>query len=91
MKPCRGDWRRDARGRGIAPASVVNADSPVESRANNAGAAWANDEDAYLIAHPGEPARETALKLGRTLWAIKTRRTELRKRGLLPPHRAGDE
>lgn len=40
---------------------------------------WTADEDAELIEHPHEPARVLALRLGRTLEAIKTRRKNLRR------------
>ena len=44
------------------------------------GGAWSAGEDAYVLAHLQEPAREVALQLGRTLWAVRNRRFVLRRR-----------
>lgn len=49
-------------------------------RANSSGERWTEEEDRYLLEHPKEPAREAALKLGRTLWAVRDRRVMHRKR-----------
>jgi hypothetical protein len=56
-------------------------------QANSSGAAWSAEEDTYLVEHPQEPARDTALRLGRTLWSVRTRRKLLRQAGLMPPPR----
>lgn len=44
---------------------------------------WTPEEDALIIGEIHRPAAELALKLGRTLWAVRHRRVTLRKRGLL--------
>ncbi|MGD9892302.1 MAG: hypothetical protein AB7R89_28670 [Dehalococcoidia bacterium] len=47
------------------------------ARATASGDRWTADDDAYLLAHVREPAREIALALGRTLWAVRGRRMKL--------------
>ncbi len=49
------------------------------------GRPWSEADDALLIARAGDPDREVAIALGRTLWAVRTRKMRLRDRGLLPP------
>lgn len=44
---------------------------------------WSAAEDRYLVEHPNEPVRETALALGRTELAVRTRRRDLRRRGAM--------
>jgi hypothetical protein len=48
-------------------------------RAERSGADWTGDEDRYVLDHPKTPAREVALALGRTLWAVRNRRVRLRR------------
>lgn len=40
---------------------------------------WTTEEDQYVLAHLRDPAREVALTLGRTLWAVRGRRVRLRR------------
>ncbi len=47
--------------------------------AQHSGEPWDADEDQYVLDHMGEPAREVALYLGRTLWAVRGRRVLLRR------------
>lgn len=47
--------------------------------ANNRGEVWTPEEDEYVRTHPRMPARDVALKLGRTLWAVRSRRVKLRR------------
>lgn len=47
--------------------------------ATNSGDRWSADDDAYVLDHLRDPAREVALELGRTLWAVRNRRVTLRK------------
>jgi hypothetical protein len=51
--------------------------------ATQSGARWSAEDDALLIERQGEPAHRLATMLGRTLLAVYTRQTVLRKRGLL--------
>lgn len=56
-------------------------DYPVtlaEASAN--GDRWTSDDEAYVLSHLREPARQVALTLGRTLWAVRSRRLHLRRR-----------
>ena len=46
-------------------------------RASASGERWTAEDDAWLSAHPELPAREAALELGRTIWALRTRRSWL--------------
>jgi len=48
-------------------------------RAARSGAVWDEDEDRYILDHSKTPAREVALALGRTLWAVRNRRVRLRR------------
>lgn len=41
---------------------------------------WTEDEDRYVLDHLKTPARDVALHLGRTLWAVRNRRVTLRRR-----------
>lgn len=41
---------------------------------------WTEDEDRYVLEHPKMPARDVGLHLGRTLWAVRSRRVLLRRR-----------
>jgi len=52
----------------------------TREEAEHAGTPWDADEDAYVLAHLREPAREVALQLGRSLWAVRNRRVALRRR-----------
>ena len=52
--------------------------------ATQTGRPWREADDALLIARAGDPDREVAIALGRTLWAVRTRKMRLRDRGLLP-------
>jgi hypothetical protein len=47
--------------------------------AENSGSAWTPDEDQYVWGHLTTPARDVALELGRTLWAVRGRRVWLRR------------
>ncbi len=47
--------------------------------AESRGDPWAPDEDAYMLEHWHEPAREVALALGRTLWGIRSRKVRIRR------------
>lgn len=49
--------------------------------AEHSGEPWDAEEDAYVLAHLREPARDVALTLGRTLWAVRNRRARLRRLG----------
>jgi hypothetical protein len=54
-------------------------DYPVTAEvAQHSGARWEPAEDRYILEHPQVPAREVALVLGRTLWAVRGRRVRLR-------------
>jgi len=55
------------------------------ARADSSGKFWTEDEDRYLFEHPREPARDIGLKLGRTLWAVRSRRMRLRRLSGVPP------
>lgn len=55
----------------------------TRARANNDGTIWTEAEDRYLIEHPDQSARDAGLALGRTLYAVRSRRVALRKRGLI--------
>lgn len=48
--------------------------------ANASGAVWSAEEDRYVWEHLSVPARDVALHLGRTLWAVRSRRLRLRRR-----------
>ncbi len=50
----------------------------TREEASSSDAVWTEAEDQYVIDHMGTPAREVALELGRTLWAVRTRRVYLR-------------
>jgi hypothetical protein len=50
------------------------------SRADRAGQRWGADEDEVVLDRNTEPARELALELGRTVYAIQHRRFLLRQR-----------
>lgn len=60
----------------------VDAYAETQPVANQSGAGWTADEDAYVLEHLRTPARDVALVLGRTLWAVWSRRLRLRRRGL---------
>jgi hypothetical protein len=47
--------------------------------AEQSGSPWTDEEDQYVLEHPKMPAREVALVLGRTLWAVRGRRMRLRR------------
>ena len=56
-------------------------DYPVTlARASARGSRWTADEDAIVLKRLGDPARDVALQLGRTLWAVRGRRVRLRSR-----------
>jgi len=48
--------------------------------ADSRGEIWSSDEDQYVLDHQTDPARDVALALGRTLWAVRNRRVRLRRR-----------
>lgn len=52
----------------------------TRDRADRAGAPWTADEDAQILDRLDDPARDVALDLGRSLWAVRTRRKLLRRR-----------
>ncbi len=56
--------------------------------ADQRGARWTEDDDRYILANPEQPARELALALGRTSWAVYRRRRKLRRQveDTGPPH-----
>lgn len=57
-----------------------NRDYPITLElAENNRDKWMPDEDDYIMQHPGVPAREIALALGRTLWAVRSRRMRLNR------------
>ena len=45
--------------------------------------AWTDADDRYVLEHGHTPAREVALALGRTTWAVRRRRWYLRHRGAM--------
>src|SRR5207248_2129045 len=47
--------------------------------ADQRGAPWTEDDDRYILANLGQPARELGLALGRTSWAVYRRRRKLRR------------
>ena len=47
--------------------------------AEHRGEPWDADEDRSILDHLQTPAREVALELGRTLWAVRSRRMHLRR------------
>jgi hypothetical protein len=49
-------------------------------RARQSGRPWRAEEDGYILEHAKTPAREVALVLGHTLWAVRHRRMRLRER-----------
>lgn len=72
----------DVRSEHLARAHEADArDYPVtRARATRSGATWTAEEDDSILARLDEPAREVALDLGRTLWAVRGRRVLLRRR-----------
>lgn len=52
-------------------------------RARQSGEPWTGEDDAYLIEHQRQPARDAGIALGRTLWSVRQRRVRLRRRGLI--------
>jgi hypothetical protein len=48
--------------------------------ADQRGARWTEDDDRYILANMKAPARELALALGRTSYAVYRRRHKLRRR-----------
>lgn len=81
MRPCRAasrTWSAGATLGGIPAAS--RRDYPItRDEAERAGSPWDGDEDAVILVHLDEPARDVALALGRTLWAVRHRRMRLRR------------
>lgn len=61
-------------------ASDEDAYALTRDAASNGRALWSDDEDWYVWEHLETPARDVALVLGRTLWAVRTRRKLLRRR-----------
>ena len=56
-------------------------DYPVTlARASARGSRWTADEDTIVLKRLGDAARDVALELGRTLWAVRGRRVRLRSR-----------
>ncbi|MBI2912015.1 MAG: hypothetical protein HYY05_07715 [Chloroflexi bacterium] len=47
--------------------------------ANRSGDRWTEEEDGTILARLRDPARDVALALGRTLWAVRNRRVRLRR------------
>jgi hypothetical protein len=45
--------------------------------AEQRGEMWTADDEGYLLEHRSMPAREVALALERTLWAVRNRRSKL--------------
>ena len=64
-------------------------DQPLTAElAEASGSPWTADEDQYVLDHLLEPARDVALALGRTLWAVRNRRAHLRRALGLPVKRS---
>lgn len=81
-------WERmapEARNRVLDRAHEHEADHQAASQALAVRhrARWTEDDDAILIEPAGEPAHAIARDLGRTLWAVRSRRLKLRQRGAL--------
>jgi hypothetical protein len=51
----------------------------TRAQAGRRGAPWSPEDDGYLLEQRHRTAREQALALGRTLWSIRRRRTQLRR------------
>lgn len=68
-----------------AAASDASNQETTRARASNNGSGWTANDDRYLVAHADASVRDIALALGRTMWAVRTRRRDLRRRGALPP------
>lgn len=68
------------------------AQAASRDRAHSHYAPWTAEEDDVLRATTHLPIAMVAAQLGRTVYAVKTRRHWLRERGdLPPPHRVGDD
>ena len=69
----------------MASTNVLNRGDQALTRAQagRRGAAWNDADDAYLLEHWRERARDLALALGRTLWSVRRRRTYLAARGVV--------
>ncbi len=52
--------------------------------AEESGNLWMPDEDQYVWDHLRDPARDVALYLGRTMWAVRNRRVRLRRQRSTP-------
>ena len=50
------------------------------AQAGASGLRWSEEDDRYVLEHLDRPAREVALALNRTLWAVRTRRMWLKRR-----------
>lgn len=85
------EWSEAERAAALAKARAADARDQALTRdaAASSGAAWTAEDDAVIAATIDQPARETALSLGRTLHAVRGRRVWLRKQGLIPPARRG--
>lgn len=73
----------DVERRGILERAHVTdrRDYPITLEVADArGAPWSSDEDDYVLEHLADSARDVGLVLGRTLWAVRARRTVLRER-----------
>lgn len=75
--------RRDAV---LARAHDHTADHQTATRAEagNSGARWTAEDDAALLVHWHEPAHDVARMRGRSLYAVRGRKGEHRRRGTAP-------
>jgi transposase len=69
----------------IGPDSEQRRYAETLQAATNRDAPWTEKEDIVLMELTDSPAHELALILGRTLWAVRHRRSRLRKREGLAP------
>ena len=53
--------------------------------ARHLGERWTLEDEAYVLSHPRAAARDLALALGRTVWAVKARGRVLRERRQASP------
>jgi len=76
----------DVREAALAKVHAADArDYPLTlAQAEMSGAPWAGADDQIILKGMKRPAREVALELGRSLWAVRNRRVQLRRLGLLP-------
>lgn len=71
----------EARAASLAALHAADArDQPLTAeRATATGTTWTEEEDRMVLARMDDPAREVALALGRTLYAVRHRRVTLRR------------